>query len=87
MATTQESLQLDKRSFYNKISRTYLPTRFISVIIFFNRPFKDGNGGLFKLLRWMQNLHQSTWEHNISMGVTAHGPHCTPHTWLQGACG
>jgi hypothetical protein len=21
--------------------------------------------GIFKILRWMQNLHQTTWDHNI----------------------
>jgi hypothetical protein len=32
-------------------------TSFIRIIIFFNRTFEYGDGGIFKLLRWMQNLH------------------------------
>jgi hypothetical protein len=33
--------------------------------MFFNRPFDCGDGGVFKLLMWMQNLHQSMWGHTI----------------------
>jgi hypothetical protein len=40
-------------------------TCFISIIIFFNRPSEYDSGGILKLLRWMQNLHQSTWDHAI----------------------
>jgi hypothetical protein len=43
----------------------HIPTIFILILIFFNRPFEYGNGGIFELLRWMQNLHQSTWDHKI----------------------
>jgi hypothetical protein len=32
---------------------------------FFNGPFEYGDGRIFKLLRWMQNLHQSTWDHKM----------------------
>jgi hypothetical protein len=32
---------------------------------FFNGAFECGDGGIFKLLRWMQNLHQPTWEYEI----------------------
>jgi hypothetical protein len=28
-------------------------------------PSEYGGGGIFKLLRWMQNLHQSSWDHEI----------------------
>jgi hypothetical protein len=27
--------------------------------------FECGDGGIFKLLKWMQNLHQSAWDHKI----------------------
>jgi len=55
MATTHEPLHLDKRSFVQwKI--VDIPTSFILIIIFFNGPFEYGDGGIFKLLRWMQNL-------------------------------
>jgi hypothetical protein len=42
-----------------------IPTSFILIINFFTGPFEYGDGGIFKLFRWMQNLHQSTWDHNI----------------------
>jgi hypothetical protein len=42
-----------------------IATSFIWVIIFFNRPFEYGDGGIFKLLRWIQNLQLSRWDHNI----------------------
>jgi hypothetical protein len=42
-----------------------IPTNFILIIIFFNEPFEYGDGGIFKLLRWMQNLHHLTWDHEI----------------------
>jgi hypothetical protein len=32
---------------------------------FFNRPFEYGDGGIFRLLRWMQNLHHTTSDHKI----------------------
>jgi hypothetical protein len=61
MATTHELLHLDKQSFVLwKI--VDIPTCFIWIIIFFNGPFEYGDGGIFKLLRWMQNLHQSMWD-------------------------
>jgi hypothetical protein len=34
-----------------------ISTSFISGIIFFEAAFEYSNGGNFKLLRWMQNLH------------------------------
>jgi hypothetical protein len=40
-----------------------IPTCFISIIIFFNRAFEYDSGEIIKLLRWMQNLHQLTWDH------------------------
>jgi hypothetical protein len=42
-----------------------VPTSFICIIAFFNGCFEYGDGGIFKLLRWMQNLHQSTCDHEI----------------------
>jgi hypothetical protein len=33
-------------------------TSFIWIIIFFDRAFEYGDSGIFKLLMWMQNLHQ-----------------------------
>jgi hypothetical protein len=36
-----------------------VPTSFIWIIIFVNGPFEYGDGKIFKLLRWMQNLPQS----------------------------
>jgi hypothetical protein len=64
MATIHEPLHLDKRSFAQwKI--TDIPTSFVWIIIISNGPFEWGNGGIFKLLRWMQNLHQSTWDHKM----------------------
>jgi hypothetical protein len=41
---------------------------FIWIIIFFKGPFEYGDGGIFKPLRWMQNMHQSTWDHEILYG-------------------
>jgi hypothetical protein len=55
MATTYEPLHLDKRSFVLwKIMD--IPTSFIWIIIFFNAPLGYGDGGIFKLQRWIQNL-------------------------------
>jgi hypothetical protein len=63
-ATTHEPLHLGKLSFIQwKI--VDIPTSFFWIIIFFNRPFEYGNGGIFELLMWMQNLHQSMWDHRI----------------------
>jgi hypothetical protein len=64
MVTTHEPLHLDKRSIVHwKI--VDIPTSCIEIIIFFNRPFEYGDGGIFKLLRSMWNLQQSTWGHKI----------------------
>jgi hypothetical protein len=32
---------------------------------FLQRPSENGEGGIFKLLRWMKNLHHSTWDHRM----------------------
>jgi hypothetical protein len=64
MATTHEPLHLDKQSFVQR-KMVDIPTSFILIIIFFNEPFEYGDGGIFKLLRWTQNLHQSTRGHKI----------------------
>jgi hypothetical protein len=42
-----------------------IPTSFLSVIIFFDRAFEYDGGGIFKPLKWMKNLHQSTWDHEM----------------------
>jgi hypothetical protein len=39
-------------------------TSFI-LIIFFDGAFEYDDGGIFKLLKWMQKLHQSTWDHEM----------------------
>jgi hypothetical protein len=64
MVTTHEPLLLDKRKFCTVKDHRQTFT-FISIFIFFWRPFEYGDGGIFRLLRWIQNLHQSTWDHNI----------------------
>jgi hypothetical protein len=59
METTHELLHLDKRSLAQwKI--VDIPENFVCIIILLDGPFEYGDGGNFKLLRWMQNLHQST---------------------------
>jgi hypothetical protein len=66
MAITHEPLYLDKLSFVHwKIMD--IPTRFILIIIF-NGPTENSDGGVFKLLRCMQNLRQYTCDHNILYG-------------------
>jgi hypothetical protein len=35
------------------------------IIIVFNGAFGYGDGGIFKLLRWLRKLYQSTWGHTI----------------------
>jgi hypothetical protein len=42
-----------------------IPASFIWTIIFFIGSFECGDGGIIKLVRWMQNLHQSKWDHKI----------------------
>jgi hypothetical protein len=49
---------------YNERSWTCLPS-FIWVIILFNGPFECDDVGIFKLLRWVQKLHQSIWKYEI----------------------
>jgi hypothetical protein len=58
MATTHEPLHLNKQSFVQwKIVE--IPTTIVWIIIFFNELIEYGDGGIFKLLRWMQNLNPS----------------------------
>jgi hypothetical protein len=38
--------------------------KFLWIIIFFNGPFEYGDGGIYRLLRWIQNVHQSA-DHKI----------------------
>jgi hypothetical protein len=63
MKTTNQPLLLDKQSFmrWKILDR---PTSIIWIVIF-NCPFEYGDGVICKLLKWMQNLRQSTWEHNF----------------------
>jgi hypothetical protein len=42
-----------------------LAAGFIWISMFFGRAFEYGNGEIFKLLRWMQKLHQSTCDHEF----------------------
>jgi hypothetical protein len=64
MEITHKLLQLDKRSLLQwKIMN--VSTSFICVIILFNRPFEYDDCTIFKLLMWMQNLNQSTWDRDI----------------------
>jgi hypothetical protein len=64
METTHELLHLDKWSLLQwKI--VDITASFIWIIIFFNGPFEYGDGRIFKLLRWMQNLRQSTWDNKM----------------------
>jgi hypothetical protein len=52
------------KALYNERSWD-IPTSFVWIIIFLDRPLEYGDSGIFKLLRWMQNLHQSMWDHEI----------------------
>jgi hypothetical protein len=64
MEKTHELLHLDKWSLVQwKIIN--IRATFIWIIIFFNGRFEYGDHGVFTLLRWMQNLHQSTWDYAI----------------------
>jgi hypothetical protein len=68
MMTTHEPLRLHKPSFVQwKIMD--IPKNVIWIIIYFNGPFEYGDGGILKLLRRMQNLHQSTWDHKMFYAV------------------
>jgi hypothetical protein len=44
-----------------------IPTDFVLIIILFHVTFEYGNGTIFKLLRWIQNFHQSAWDRDICM--------------------
>jgi hypothetical protein len=70
METSHEQLHLDKRNLVQwKIED--MPTSIIWIITFVNRPFEYGDGGIFKLLRWMRNFRQSTWYHEILYADTS----------------
>jgi hypothetical protein len=57
MKTTHEPLNVDKWSL--KLWKIMdIPTSFIWIIIFFGGVFEYNDGGIFKLLRWIQKLHQ-----------------------------
>jgi hypothetical protein len=59
METTRKFLHLDKHSLV-QLKIVDMATSFIWIIVLLDRPFEYGDGGNFKLLRWMQNLHHST---------------------------
>jgi hypothetical protein len=62
--TTYEQLHYSERSFMQwKILD--IPTSFIWIIIFCNGPFEYEDGGIFKLLRCIRNLHHSTWDYKL----------------------
>jgi hypothetical protein len=63
MEITYESLNLDG-IWYNERWWTCLKVLFEWLFPFYG-PFEYGDGGIFKLLRWMQNLRRSTWGHEI----------------------
>jgi hypothetical protein len=42
-----------------------IPTSCTLIIILFNGPVEFGDGGIIISLRWMQNVHQSTWDHKL----------------------
>jgi hypothetical protein len=64
MEATHELLHLNKQSLLHWKFMD-IPTRFISIIIFCYRAFEYDNCGIFRHLRWMQNLQQSMWDHEI----------------------
>jgi hypothetical protein len=64
METPHEPLHLDKRSFV-KWKIMGIRTIVIWIIIFFEGTFEYGSDGIFKLLRRMRKLYQSTWDHEM----------------------
>jgi hypothetical protein len=62
--TTHKPLHLYKPNFA-QWKLVDMPTSFIGIIIFINGTFEYGDGGIFKLLSWMQNLRQQTWGNEI----------------------
>jgi hypothetical protein len=64
MWTTHEPLHLRRTKFrtVKNSGRTY---KFIWAVIFSNGPLEYGSGEILKLLRWTQNKHHSTLDHNI----------------------
>jgi hypothetical protein len=53
-----------RRTKFGKVKDHGIPTSLIC-IIFFNRRFEYSDVGILKLLRWIQNLHQTMWDHEI----------------------
>jgi hypothetical protein len=64
METAREPLHLEEGSVI-KWKIMNIPASFVWIIIFLDGTFEYGDGGIFKLLRWIQNLHQSTWDREI----------------------
>jgi len=48
-----------------KFSRAFMPLKVTSIHNFYPVASTIPKWRTFKLLRWMQNLHQSTWDHEI----------------------
>jgi hypothetical protein len=67
MEITYKALRLDKQSLI-QLRIMYVSTRFIWISVFFDRAFEYGDDGIFRLLRWIQKLHQSTCDHKIFYG-------------------
>jgi hypothetical protein len=64
METIHELLHLDKRSLVQR-NIVDITTSFVRIFILLDVTFEHGDGGNSKLLRWTQNLHQSTEDHEV----------------------
>jgi hypothetical protein len=65
MAKTHEPSYLDKQSLVQwKVADIH--TSFVWIFIFLGEPFEYGDGGIFRLPRWMQTLPQPMCDHEIS---------------------
>jgi hypothetical protein len=63
METTHEPLHLRQTKFCTMKDSVHTYKFYLNN--YFNGLFEYGDGWIFKLLRWTQNLHQSMWVHNI----------------------
>jgi hypothetical protein len=64
MATTHEPCTSTNEVWYNERSWTDLQVLFESLLPLMVL-LEYGDGGVFKLLRWMKNLQKSAWNHKI----------------------
>jgi hypothetical protein len=62
--TIHELLHLDKRSLVQR-NIVEITTSFVRIFIFLDGTFEHGDGENVKLLKWTQNLHQSTEDHKF----------------------